>query len=70
MKKNVFTDLLPFRRKQRFFFFQVQVILEIGEKILEMERDYFQINCIFVLKYIMTQYVRKLPTVVNVIADL
>lgn len=53
-----------------FFFFQVQVILEIGEKILEMERDYFQINCIFVLKYIMTQYVRKLPTVVNVIADL
>lgn len=70
MKKNGFPELLPFRRKQHIFFFQIQVILEIGKKILEIERDYFQVSCVFAFEVYCDPYVRKLPTVVVMIADL
>lgn len=53
-----------------FFFFQIQVILEIGKKILEIERDYFQVSCVFAFEVYCDPYVRKLPTVVVMIADL
>lgn len=57
-------------QKKTAHFFQIQVILEIGEKILEMERDYFQISCIFAFEVYRDPYVIKTTNSCECGADL